>query len=112
MKNTLLALALATLLVAPTAQADSFSMSNQAGGRIVLTDRPCDDQVNGAGLLQAYTFTDTGAQGKGCWTIIDNLVHIGWGEGKRSVFPQDRFIAEPAPKPAKQPKPVRAMKFS
>lgn len=114
MKTNLLFLAgVALLLTLSDSQAASFSMANQAGGRIVLTDRPCDDQVNGANLLQAYTFTDTGAQGNGCWTIIDGLVHIGWGEGKRSVFPQDRFVAEaiPKPTPAAPAKPVRPMKL-
>lgn len=100
MKTPSSLLLIATLLLASAAaQAASWSMANKAGGRIVLSTEPCDDP-NGDGLLQAYTFTESGDYQKGCWTVADSLVHIGWGQGRRSVFTQDRFVAEKPVKPA------------
>lgn len=111
MKTNLLFLASVALLFTvgdaqAQAQAQVWSMANKAGGRIILVDRPCPDQDQGAGLLEAYAYTADGTRTAGCWTFFDGLVQIGWGQGKRSVFPQERFIPEattspPARRPAK-----------
>lgn len=105
-KKLLLITGITLLLATASAQANSWSMPNKAGGQIILSDAPCADQANGSGLLEAYAYTPDGTRTAGCWTVIDNLIHIGWGQGRRSVFQQDRFIPEattspPARRPAK-----------
>lgn len=78
MKRLLLIAALAATPV----MADSWVMPNQGGGQVVLTDRPCPGYKN---LSAAYTYT-----GKiyidGCWTIIDNKIHVVWNGTDRRVY--------------------------
>lgn len=71
MKRLLLIAALATTPV----MADSWAMQNQGGGEIVITDRPCPGYPK---LLSAYNYVSSGKTAKGCWTVIDNMVHVIW----------------------------------
>lgn len=100
MKTTLL---LTLALLSPLAQAASMHTPNQSGGVIVITDRPCPDQVNGAGLKEAYTTNPDGRRVEGCWAIFDNLIQIGWGQGRRSSLSPDIFIVDEEPVPAPRP---------
>lgn len=74
MKKLLVAL----LLVPNIALAAAFSMPNQNGGEIVITDRVCNykDQ-DFPGLRHAYTYWNGGYL-EGCWFIIDEMVRIIW----------------------------------
>lgn len=88
------------LLIGTSAQAEIWSMPNKAGGRIVLTDRACPDQVNGSALLEAYAYTGDGTRTGGCWTFLDGMVQIAWSNGKNSVFQEEDFKRMPSPPPA------------
>ena len=88
MKKLLL---IATLVAAP-AFADSWAMPNQAGGEIVLTDRKCPGYPR---LLEAYNYTQGGQSQSGCWTVIDNMVHVVWdGSNKRYTYSLDSFYVK------------------
>jgi hypothetical protein len=85
---------LAVLLAALSfsANADSWAMPNQAGGEIVLTDRKCPGYKN---LLQAYNYSNTGKSETGCWTIVDDMVHVVWDRnGSRYTYPLDSFYTK------------------
>jgi hypothetical protein len=98
--KTLHALLLATLLAAaPLAQADTWYLDNDAGGRIVLTTRPCP-LPDTKPLLEVYTYNAAGGRQSGCWAIFDDLVQVSWGSGKRSVFPIENFTVGTKDKPA------------
>lgn len=76
-------------LVAAPAFADSWAMPNQAGGEIVLTDRKCPGYKT---LLEAYNYTQGGQMQTGCWTVLDNMVHVVWdGSPKRYTYPLESF---------------------
>ena len=88
MKNLLL---IAALISAP-ALADSWAMPNQAGGEIVLTDRPCPGHPK---LLSAYNYSSGGRSQSGCWTVIDDMVHVIWDDsGRRYTYSLDSFYVK------------------
>ena len=85
-------LLLIAALVAAPAFADSWAMPNRAGGEIVLTDRKCPGYKN---LLEAYNYTDTGSMQTGCWTVVDDMVHVVWDKsGKRYTYPLESFYTK------------------
>ena len=85
-------LLLIAALVAAPAFADSWAMPNRAGGEIVLTDRKCPGYKN---LLEAYNYTDTGSMQTGCWTVVDDMVHVVWDKsGKRYAYPLESFYTK------------------
>ena len=70
---------LAGLLMVPSvAFAAAFSMPNQNGGEIVITDRVCSykDQ-DFKSLRAAYSYWNGGFI-EGCWLIVDDMVRIIW----------------------------------
>jgi hypothetical protein len=83
--------ALLLLMLSGQAQADSWEQTNTSGGRIVLTDRQCDEGKY-KNLLEAYAYTSTGTMEQGCWGPLDGKVHISWNQGKRSVYSMDGFV--------------------
>lgn len=88
MKKLLL---IAALIAAP-AFADSWAMPNQAGGEIVLTDRKCPGHPK---LLEAYNYGTAGRSLSGCWTVIDNMVHVVWEDsGRRYTYPLENFYVK------------------
>ena len=89
----------AALLCATYAQALTWEQPNQAGGKIVLTDRACP-RAGAEKLFEAYTFEANGNFGAGCWILLDGLVHIVWDGGGRSVFPVRAFTLGAAPSAA------------
>jgi hypothetical protein len=84
-------LILIAALVAAPAFADSWAMPNQAGGEIVLTDRKCPGHPK---LLQAYNYGPGGDYSPGCWTIVDNMVHVVWDTGRRYTYPLENFYTK------------------
>lgn len=105
MKTTTSLLLAATLLLARSAAtAESWSLANKAGGRIVLSDRPCPDQINGPALLEAYAYTADGQRRSGCWTFFDGLVQIAWSTGQNSVFREEDFTRTPDARPTPAPR--------
>lgn len=103
---TLSLIAIAALSCALSAQADSWSMANQAGGNIVLTDRPCSVKGS-APLLESYSFAGDGTRLEGCWGAWDDMAQVVWLNGKRSAFDFDSFTptTQSAPvKPVGKPK--------
>lgn len=102
--NTRPTLLLAALLaITLPAQADTWHLANQAGGRIVLSERACADPA-APELREAYAYSQDGSRTAGCWALFDGLVQIAWGAGQRSVFAPDAFTHQPGtpatPKPA------------
>lgn len=99
MKTTLLTAALLSslLLAATPARAASWYLPNEAGGRIILSDRDCTSMKD-SGLMDAYAYNASGTRQGGCWAVFDGLVQIIWVGGQRSVFPVENFTkAESAP---------------
>lgn len=85
-------LILIAALIAAPAFADSWAMPNQGGGEIVLTTRACPGHPN---LLAAYNYISSGKSGTGCWTVIDNMVHVVWdGSGQRYTYPLENFYVK------------------
>lgn len=70
---------LVALLMVPTiALAESFSMPNNNGGEIVITDRVCTYKgQNYDPLKHAYSYWNGGLI-NGCWKVTDNMVEIIW----------------------------------
>lgn len=92
------ALFLALALIAGAAQAQTFVASNNGGGKIVLKmDEKCKRSDK---LFLVYTFSESGSTLEGCWAYIDNLVHVIWEDGDKSIFPPSIFerIDKPAQK--------------
>lgn len=55
------------------------SMPNQAGGKIVLTDEPCNYAgKNYPSLYKSYFYTPEGTTGDGCWRLDDETVVVVW----------------------------------
>jgi hypothetical protein len=74
MRKLLVALAMVPTL----ALANSFSMPNQNGGEIVITDRPCTFKGKTYDPLKhAYSYWNGGLV-NGCWMITDNMIEIIW----------------------------------
>lgn len=69
------------------AWANSWSMMNQNGGEIVITDRPC--RVDGkeyAPLREAYSYWN-GGYVSGCWHTQDDMIRVIWkrADGKADI---------------------------
>lgn len=73
------------------AEAEAWSMPNQAGGKIVITDRKCP---NFTYLSEAYTYAADGSVIKSCWAIIDGAVHVVYYNGSERVYPINLFNPE------------------
>lgn len=82
------AAAMLAVMQSAIATADSWAIPNKSGGEIVITDRPCDGYKN---LSQAYNYGGTGRYTEGCWTVIDNMVHVVWSDNSRYTYPMDAF---------------------
>jgi hypothetical protein len=85
-----LLLALSVLLFAISAYAETWMMPNEAGGQIVLTDRPCTKYNH---LMQMYTRTSKGDTWHGCWAYYDGLVHVVLdGGNKEYTYDPAHFV--------------------
>lgn len=70
------------------AKAEAFVAENKSGGEIVLTDRPCRlKDTTYDGLFEAYVWSPSEPMEKGCWTVVDKMVHIVYERrGDRRVY--------------------------
>lgn len=85
--------ALVALVFASDAKAESYVAENKLGGEIVLTDRPCKlrDEVY-EGLFEAYVWSPSQPVEKGCWTMVDKMVHVVYEKkGERRVYDPNLF---------------------
>ena len=70
MKRLLIAL----MMMAATAHAgDIATLDNEAGGKIVFTDRPCPKDIGG---LRMYATSRSGETLFGCWILPDDSQNI------------------------------------
>ena len=90
MKKLLLGLCVA-LSTTPLYAQRVFVSPNKGGGEITLTDRPCIIKgQNLSELREAYTWTPSAPYEKGCWTIVDGMVHVLYlVSGERRVYSLD-----------------------
>ena len=70
------------------AHAESWSMDNKAGGKVVITDRKCKYFTH---LSEAYTYTAAGDVYKSCWAVIDGAIHVVYYDGTEKVYPIKYF---------------------
>lgn len=64
------------------------SLTNQAGGKIVLTNEKCDI----AGYKLAYaTHPDISTQ-FGCWTADSVTIHIRWSDGEMRAYDYSNWV--------------------
>ena len=80
------------LCVTFNAKADSWTMENQGGGKVVLTDRACNEKGTNS-LKYAYTYTDNSFY-EGCWALMDGKVHVVWGKKDRRVYEMNAFVQD------------------
>jgi len=65
------------LLAAAPVFGQVYVLPNKGGGEITITGRPCVIKgQNHPELREAYTWSPSAPYEKGCWTIIDGMVHI------------------------------------
>lgn len=81
---------LAVLLGSPVQAAVVATMSNEAGGKIVLMDdtiEACD------GSYTAYSTSPKNQTIWGCWFVDDEFVHITWKEDNQTrSYPVGDFV--------------------
>ena len=92
MRKLLLVLCVA-LSTTPLYAQRVFVSPNKGGGEITLTDRPCI--VRGKTIedaFEAYTWTPSAPYEKGCWSIVDGMVHVLYlTSNERRVYSIDTF---------------------
>lgn len=74
---------------------DVLVSGNDAGGEIVLTGRECTlGSKRYPSLREAYTVHPNGSMIEGCWTMLDDAIHVVWrtrGSEERRVYPAASF---------------------
>lgn len=98
MKKLLLAL---TLCVALPAQADTVAtLNNKAGGKIVLTSRPCVHKgVTHDKLNFVYNYGTSGSSSEGCWAVEGEVVVVVWFDSEGTMrYPIVNFTLAPQKK--------------
>ena len=65
------------------AHAESWSMPNKAGGKVVITDKRCPYFTY---LSEAYTYTSSGDVYKSCWTVVDGAIHVLYYDGSEKIY--------------------------
>lgn len=80
MKRFLFAAAVATAIAACTpAYAVDFAAENNAGGHLVLTDKPCPvDAPEAKDFRAAFTYSAEGDITLGCWVLAGGRVIVAW----------------------------------
>ena len=84
---SILALSALTGCAVP-AKAQVFVVPNKGGGEITITTRPCIiNGENKSQLREAYTWTPSYPFEKGCWGVVDGMIHIIFlKSGERRVY--------------------------
>lgn len=60
-----------------------YEATNTGGGKIILTERECPKMK---GLLHMYSVSVGGGMIEGCWTLMDDRVHVAWYDGDRTSY--------------------------
>jgi hypothetical protein len=95
MKKTLVLL---LLCLSAHASAETIAtLSNKAGGKIVLTDQPCiHNGVKHEKLNFVYNYGTTGYSSEGCWGIQGDVVSVVWFDSEGTMrYPLSNFIINP-----------------
>ena len=93
MKKILVLLAL--LSAVTVAKAETIAtLNNKAGGKIVLTDRPCIHKgVTHDKLNFVYNYGSTGYSSEGCWAIEGEVVVVVWFDSEGTMrYPITNFV--------------------
>jgi hypothetical protein len=87
-------LALTTTLVNAETMA---TLDNKAGGKIVLTDKPCVYKGTTHEKLNfVYNYGTTGYSSEGCWAIQGDTVAVIWFDSEGTMrYPLTNFVINP-----------------
>ena len=87
-------LALATTLASAETVA---TLNNKAGGKIVLTNRPCVHKgVTHDKLNFVYNYGTSGYSSEGCWAIQGDVVSVVWFDSEGTMrYPLTNFVINP-----------------
>lgn len=77
------------LTLSASAYADTWTMPNEAGGQVVLSDRKCSDKY--PNLFQMYARGSNGVTLNGCWAFYDNLVHVVYDDRSERTYDPSMF---------------------
>jgi hypothetical protein len=96
MKKTLVLLALLSAVTVARAETVA-TQPNQAGGKIVLTDRACiHKDKNYDNLNRAYNYGSAGYTSEGCWGVEDETVIVYWIDTNQKMrYPVTAFTMNP-----------------
>jgi hypothetical protein len=97
MKKMLVSLGL-LLSVITVAKAETIAtLNNKAGGKIVLTDRPCIHKgVTHDRLNFVYNYDNSGYSSEGCWGIEGEVVSVVWFDSQGTMrYPLVNFVINP-----------------
>jgi hypothetical protein len=93
MKTLLIALGL--VVSVSTAEAKIIAeTNNNGGGKMVITDEKCRDNVN----LLAYSVHPKTSTLFGCWLHDDNYIHIKWYDNDIRSYPIESWQLKVQPK--------------
>jgi hypothetical protein len=93
MRKTLVLLAL--LSAVTVARAETIAtLTNKAGGKIVLTDRPCVYKGTTHDKLNfVYNYGSSGYSSEGCWGIEGDVVSVVWFDSEGTMrYPLANFV--------------------
>ena len=96
MKKILVLLAL--LSAVTVARAETIAtLNNKAGGKIVLTDRPCVYRGTTHDKLNfVYNYGSSGQSSEGCWGIEGEVVSVVWFDSEGTMrYPLTNFVINP-----------------
>jgi hypothetical protein len=72
------------------AHAETWTMPNNAGGQIVLTDRKCSEKY--PSLMQMYARSGDGTTLNGCWALYDGYVHVSYDDRTERTYDPRMFV--------------------
>jgi hypothetical protein len=96
----ILALLLLSLSVHVSAETLA-TLNNKAGGKIVLTDRPCIHKGTTYEKLNfVYNYDNSGYSSEGCWGIEGEVVAVIWFDSQGTMrYPLANFVINQNYKP-------------
>jgi hypothetical protein len=96
MKKILVLLALLSAVTVVKAETIA-TLNNKAGGKIVLTDRPCIHKgVTHDKLNFVYNYDNSGYSSEGCWGIEGEVVSVVWFDSQGTMrYPLVNFVINP-----------------
>jgi hypothetical protein len=84
--------AISALFVSFAAHAATYEAANDAGGKIVLTERACViDSKTYNGWFSMYATAPSGTVYKGCWTYIDKRIQVVFSDGAQRIYEPEGF---------------------